>query len=413
MVITAGRTVKRIISIVVFLGVGVGHAPVFAQAPDAEPRVPIRVLFIGNSATYVNNLPDMLEGLAKSTTGSPLILAEMVAKPAATLQQHWEEGQAVAKIRQRSWDYVVLQEQTSLGFTLIDGQISINDPRFFHTYARLFDREIKEAGAHTVFMLTWARKSLPEQQAALNTAHSKIADELGATLIPVGPAWQALSQQRPDLNLYMEDGGHPSPAGSYLAACLFYATLLGKSPLGLTGELSGHAFSVPGVRQDTVSTIAALSTSDAEALQRVAVQVRDELEAGTLLAAGGESALTLPKSLPTGRRPEAKDLIGIWSGPLKFYGQPANMELSVAQERAEWKVDWQVTLTNGSQRAFAKVSNFTVNGDQISFSVPDRKGPPEIYRGVLTGDSLVGTAEFGAPTHPPYLIGSWELKRKP
>ena len=62
----------------------------------------------------------------------------------------------------------------------------------------------------------------------------EIAAELAALVVPLGPAWQAALRQRPDLRLYVEDGSHPSKAGSYLAACVFYATLFDQGSIGLT-----------------------------------------------------------------------------------------------------------------------------------------------------------------------------------
>jgi len=49
----------------------------------------------------------------------------------------------------------------------------------------------------------------------------------------VGLAWQRAVGQRPGIALWDSDGSHPAPAGSYLAACVFYATLFGESPAGL------------------------------------------------------------------------------------------------------------------------------------------------------------------------------------
>jgi hypothetical protein len=65
----------------------------------------------------------------------------------------------------------------------------------------------------------------------------RIARELGATVAPVGVAWKKALVADPKLVLHQADKSHPNPRGSYLAACVFYATLLDKSPLGLPGEL--------------------------------------------------------------------------------------------------------------------------------------------------------------------------------
>jgi hypothetical protein len=89
-----------------------------------------------------------------------------------------------------------------------------------------------------VLYLTWARQNAPETQDALNTATYAIAEEIGARVVPVGLAWQAAIKRRAlqkdkTHELYDKDGSHPSQAGSYLAACVFVATLLDQSPVGL------------------------------------------------------------------------------------------------------------------------------------------------------------------------------------
>jgi hypothetical protein len=65
---------------------------------------------------------------------------------------------------------------------------------------------------------------------SLQQIHLRIARELGALTAPVGPAFARALAQRPDLKLYRKDRVHPTRAGAYLAACVFYAALLGESP---------------------------------------------------------------------------------------------------------------------------------------------------------------------------------------
>jgi len=96
---------------------------------------------------------------------------------------------------------------------------------------------IKSQEARTVFYLTWARKGQPQMQERLNHAYVSIAKALEADVAPVGTAWQRALREDPALELYMRDGSHPSPDGTYLAACVFYATLLDKNPAGLPAEV--------------------------------------------------------------------------------------------------------------------------------------------------------------------------------
>lgn len=197
-------------------------------APAAGSQQALRVLFVGNSYTYFNNLPGMVQSLAASSPSGRRIEAHMVAYGGATLEVHWTRGEAPGRLRSESWDYVVLQEQSSR---------PVDDPELFFRYARLFDEAIRDAGARTVFFMTWAYESDPGMQAGLTDAYNRIARELRAQVAPVGLAWQQARTSSPPLGLFADDGSHPDPPGSYLAACVFYATLLGADPSGVAAAL--------------------------------------------------------------------------------------------------------------------------------------------------------------------------------
>ena len=50
----------------------------------------------------------------------------------------------------------------------------------------------------------------------------------------MGPAWASVTRDHPEIELWDSDGSHPKPAGTYLAATVFYATIFGMTPRGLT-----------------------------------------------------------------------------------------------------------------------------------------------------------------------------------
>jgi hypothetical protein len=123
-----------------------------------------------------------------------------------------------------------------------------------HENVRLFAAPIAESGARPALYATWARRNAPETQEAITAAYTAIAAEIGATLVPVGSAWQAFTGAFEAPALYDRDMSHPSGAGSYLAACVFFSVLFGRSPAGLA----------PGVK--------ALGESETRRLQEVAWQ---------------------------------------------------------------------------------------------------------------------------------------------
>jgi hypothetical protein len=225
----------------------------------------VKVLFIGNSYTAVNNLPGLLIELAAHES-KPLD-AEMVDVGGATLANHWSQGQALAAVQRTHWDYVVLQEQSELGVGFVGNTI---DPTPFYKYVRLFNTEIQKVGAKTLLYLTWARQNAPQNQSFLTKAYMDIANELNVMVAPVGVAWQQTLKTYPAAHLFQEDGSHPSAVGSYLAACVFYATIYHKSPEGLPAHISNTLVDDSDTPQFGDAN---LNPADARALQQIAWQI--------------------------------------------------------------------------------------------------------------------------------------------
>lgn len=201
---------------------------ILAGAATARADEDLQVLFIGNSFTYNNNLPRLIAELARAGKERPLRVADVGG--GGTLEQHWNRAEVLTKLRSRKWDYVVLQEYT---LRAIDGRDKMDE------YTRKFDAEIKKQGARTLLYSPWAWKSKPENLAPITKAHQELAKELKAAVVPVGTAWETVLAADKQLNLHAEDGRHPNLAGSYLAACVFYSVIYGKSPAGLPGRIGG------------------------------------------------------------------------------------------------------------------------------------------------------------------------------
>lgn len=229
--------------------------------PESEQQS-LKVLFIGNSYTYYNELPKLVQNLARTAQEARKFETEMVTVGGATLEQLWQQGKAVSKIKNGKWDYVVLQEQSTLPIT---------NPKLMYEYARLFNEEIKKINAQTVFYLTWARQNRPETQQALNDSYMTIAQELKAIVAPVGIVWQKIQEQNQNLMLYELDNSHPSPIGSYVAACVFYATIYGKSPEGLNYPNNNNNSNNPPENKKT--KLEELNKTDIAMIQRLAWEV--------------------------------------------------------------------------------------------------------------------------------------------
>lgn len=188
----------------------------------------LKVLFIGNSFTARNNVPALITQLAEARGHQ--LQHKLIQAGGASLRMHWNKGEAQKEIQKTGYDYVVLQEQSTL---------PVKNSLRMHENIRLFDEVIKTTGAKTALYLTWARQNAPEAQTAISDAYTAIGEELGATVIPVGVAWQNFLQQNTQPALHDKDQSHPTLAGSYLAACVFFAVLFGESPVGIASELKG------------------------------------------------------------------------------------------------------------------------------------------------------------------------------
>jgi hypothetical protein len=387
------------------------------EALRTQTDQPIKVLFIGNSLTYYNNLPHLLEHLAASSDVPRKLRTKLVGFGGATLHDHWQRGNALKAIRDEAWDYVVLQEQSSLGTVyMVNGTRWITpDPEFFHQYARLFDEEIRQSGARTIFFLTWARQdSPPREQAALSYAYMQIAGELKAMVAPVGIAWQDARMGESELSLYLGDGSHPSSKGSYLAACVFYALIYQRSPFGLTARISGNPIDDRGVIDlNRTVTLVDLSEADANWLQRVAWQTQRKLA-----AAGGHTMEPKPPpprlpALPTGGKAAISDLEGLWKGRINLYQQPGRMELRLSFLGGTWKAQAIISFGGKREDLVPEITEFEVTDTGISFvdSKASASGPAK-YQGAFRGKSLSGIAEIIGEDRPFYAVGTWEVKRQ-
>jgi hypothetical protein len=196
--------------------------------PKERNSLSLNVLFIGNSFTARNDLPGLIARLAEA--GGHHLRHQLISVGGASLRTHWNKGQAQHRIKGGDFDYVVLQEQSTL---------PVKNSTRMHENVRLFDEVIRAAGARTALYMTWARRHAPETQRAITDAYESIGREIRATVVPVGIAWQAYLAKRESPPLHDKDKSHPTLAGSYLAACVFYAVMFKGRPIKLDVAVEG------------------------------------------------------------------------------------------------------------------------------------------------------------------------------
>jgi hypothetical protein len=226
------------------------YSPPTSKLPEDTP---VRVLFVGNSLTFYNELPEMVAELARS--GGHEIMVDVSAPGGWRLSDHAASPVTCDKIDQQTWDFVVLQEQSVIP--------SIADERDQQMYpaVRLLYKKIDEQGATLILFITWAHQhgfldagytTFDDMQLHLTAGYMEIARELGVMVAPVGSAWQHCITHYPQLDLFHQDGVHPSREGSYLSACVFYAVIFQQSPAGLP-----YTAGLPDEVAQTLQTIAA------------------------------------------------------------------------------------------------------------------------------------------------------------
>jgi hypothetical protein len=206
-----------------------------------------KALFLGNSYTYVNNLPLLTAALAHSAGDS--LYHDSYAPGGYTLGwqpvAHSNDPLSLARISSQYWDFVILQEQSQT--PAID---RLRDSCMLPASVILHD-SIKSANpcSRVLFYLTWGRRfggvqcfspnycsanftGFDQMQDTLTVAYKTIADSLDGWIAPVGEAWRHVISTT-GMVLHSGDDSHPNLNGSYLAACVFYSVVFGKSPVGL------------------------------------------------------------------------------------------------------------------------------------------------------------------------------------
>lgn len=199
------------------------------------------VLFLGNSYTYFNNLPATLEAVALSKGDT--LLWEANTPGGYTFSLHCADQTSRAMIAQQPWDAVVLQEQSQLP-SFPPPQVAIE----VYPYATRLDSLIRanDSCTETIFFMTWGRKNgdvvncpvnppvctYEGMQQRLRESYMEMGLMNAAAVSPVGEAWKRVRQFFPGIELYNADESHPSVSGTYLAACVFYASLWHQTAIG-------------------------------------------------------------------------------------------------------------------------------------------------------------------------------------
>ncbi len=248
----------RFARVLICLFLFVSTSPAISQTEAAvagDQDDTLRVLFVGNSYTAYFNLPAQVQAMCDHAGIDAKI--EMTTAGGKSWRWHFEEGKAPGRIAEGGWDFVVLQD-FSRG--------ALDKPEEFDEFGEKMIGLIEDVGAKPVLYLTWARQHLPEDQATLTGMYASLAQRTGAAVAPVGVAWRHWFDKVPDAPLHRSDRSHPNRAGTYLAACVFYATLTGQSPVGQVHHIAGRDV------VEKTDTLVNLPEAEARMLQECAAE---------------------------------------------------------------------------------------------------------------------------------------------
>lgn len=221
-----------------------------STSPDPVPDSDLRILFIGNSLTYANNLPSMVEQLGRSEPSRTVVVSS-VAFGDYSLEDHWNRGDALTAIKSDKWDFVLLQQGPS---ALPESRTNLIE------WSSKFAAEIRRVGATPVLYMVWPGLDRESEWDAVTESYTAAASASHSLVFPAGEALRSAYTADPTLALFENDRFHPTRLGSYGVALVVYAMASHTSPVGLTLRAGGSTL-LPG-------QVAALEAAAADAIDR-------------------------------------------------------------------------------------------------------------------------------------------------
>lgn len=204
------------------------------HASATEQNDSIKILWIGNSFTFVNDVPSMVQEIASSQKMN--MSCSRILKSGETLKGHLSNPALSEALMKGGWDYVIVQEQSS-----ITAVSTSSVQKNVYPYAHTIDSLAVTGSPKTkvIFYMTWGHKNgnirnvekypldddYVGMQERVKTSYIEMAHNNNAWCAPVGMAWQIVRNEKPNLRLYKQDCYHPSIAGSYLSANVIFTTI--------------------------------------------------------------------------------------------------------------------------------------------------------------------------------------------
>ena len=178
----------------------------------------MKILFIGNSHTYYNSMPQMVKELLEYSGIKTHVT--MSTEGGKGLIYHCDRQDVNFNIRYGEYDVVVLQDKAT----------NFNADDFKEGGRILMRNSLGESPARRVLYMIWARRMEKEKQQYITDAYTELGNEIGAAVAPAGEVWHKILRESPEMEelLYRPDGNHATPLGSYLAATTLFYTITGR-----------------------------------------------------------------------------------------------------------------------------------------------------------------------------------------
>lgn len=187
----------------------------FLSLTDSVARPPkVKILFVGNSLTYTNDLPSLISKLARKKKIS--VQTEMLAFPNYALEDHWNEGKLQKLIQSGEFDFVVVQQGPS---SQQDGKRMLDD------YGRKIQELCQSSQTKLAFYMVWPARINYHMFDGVIQNYTDAAINNNALLCPVGKIWKEYMDRTQDFSYYGPDGFHPSVLGSQAAAEIIFKIL--------------------------------------------------------------------------------------------------------------------------------------------------------------------------------------------
>ena len=206
-----------------------GLVTLLALTASAAPA-PLRVLFVGNSHTAVNNVPELVRqiGIARGVQ----LEVDRITASGATLEDHVKSGSVKQRLETKPFSAVVLQEQSGRQVLEVDA---------YEASARTLAASARANKARVFIYMGWTQQETVKQygytQRNWTDSALRVARAIGAGVAPAGEAWLYAKRRDEALPLQQSDGNHATYAGSYVAASAIFYALTGVSPLGAAAKL--------------------------------------------------------------------------------------------------------------------------------------------------------------------------------